>query len=312
LDNPIALPFFQSYEIKNARRLSGGRNNEAIRVETREGVFLLKRYVNPKDRLERFEREVAFLNHCKVMGITSVPKLLEQSHHEFAILQEYIEGLKPGTINSNHIEYAIKFINDINGAKGETFTSFSKAADFLDSGESMIANLRSRIHNIGDYKIASVLRDATFNNFQKALYEIQDFNHNSAQSVNLLLEKAKLISAGDFISPSDFGFHNSIESNRGVFFIDFEYSGIDSPLKLILDFAFQPDYLISESQAELLCDSIGNLYGFSFKDITREVKLLFALKWFMLILKRVFDTEPTRIDPKIAEEYFATRVEPLI
>jgi hypothetical protein len=246
------------------------------------------------------------------MGITSVPILLEQSPKEFAILQEYIEGLKPTSITSSHIEYAIKFINDINRAKGETFMSFSRAADFLNSGESMIENLRIRIQNVGDYKIASVLKDATFNKFQKALYEILDFNQNLAQSVNLLLEKAELISPADFISPSDFGFHNSIESKREVYFIDFEYSGIDSPLKLMLDFVFQPDYLISDSQAEMVYDSIGNPYGFSFKDITREVKLLFALKWFMLVLKRVFDAEPTRIDPKIAEEYFATRVEPLI
>ena len=47
------------------------------------------------------------------------------------------------------------------------------------------------------------------------------------------------------ISPSDFGFHNVINKNNKLFFIDFEYAGLDDPIKLICDFYCQPDQFIN-------------------------------------------------------------------
>jgi hypothetical protein len=312
LENKSSFPFFKTEEIQNTERLSGGRNNEAIRIETSEGLFLLKRYLNPKDRIRRFNREVTFLKYCKELGITCTPKLLGQSLEDFAILQEFIEGVRPKTITKQHFESAIKFIYDLNREKVVNQYGFSKAADFLDSGESIVDNLRTRIKGLDDSKIALVISAEKYKTFKDAFSKVQNPDEGPARSLNRLLEKMNRMPTRDFLSPSDFGFHNSIETQHGLFFIDFEYSGLDSPLKLILDFLFQPDFLIDESQAEIACDSMGEPYGLRFTEIPREVKLLFALKWFMLILKRVFENPPSRIESHVAEEYFATRVEPLI
>ena len=42
------------------------------------------------------------------------------------------------------------------------------------------------------------------------------------------------------LSPSDFGVHNSIRSNDGLVWIDFEYFGWDDPAKMVLDFRYHP------------------------------------------------------------------------
>ena len=46
------------------------------------------------------------------------------------------------------------------------------------------------------------------------------------------------------MSPSDFGFHNVIKKDDFLYFIDFEYAGLDDPVKLICDFYCQPDQFI--------------------------------------------------------------------
>ena len=48
------------------------------------------------------------------------------------------------------------------------------------------------------------------------------------------------------LSPSDFGFHNSILDDNGrYYFLDFEYSGWDDPAKMVSDFFLQPAVSVS-------------------------------------------------------------------
>ena len=42
------------------------------------------------------------------------------------------------------------------------------------------------------------------------------------------------------VSPSDFGFHNAIQSSSSVKFFDFEFAGWDDPAKTLIDFVLQP------------------------------------------------------------------------
>ena len=63
-------------------------------------------------------------------------------------------------------------------------------------------------------------------------------------------EMTKKLNKKDLIlSPSDFGFHNVIKKNKKLFFFDFEYAGMDDPVKLISDFICQPDYQLSKQQS---------------------------------------------------------------
>ena len=51
------------------------------------------------------------------------------------------------------------------------------------------------------------------------------------KNINLNLQRKDLC-----VSPSDFGFQNTLISKNIVYFIDFEYAGLDDPVKCILDF----------------------------------------------------------------------------
>ena len=88
------------------------------------------------------------------------------------------------------------------------------------------------------------------------------------------------------VSPSDFGFHNIIKKNNKLFFIDFEYAGLDDPIKLLCDFYCQPDQLINSKKKKLFLDNLElknynrhqlNLYTNFFLPFHR-------LKWCCIIL----------------------------
>jgi thiamine kinase-like enzyme len=42
------------------------------------------------------------------------------------------------------------------------------------------------------------------------------------------------------VSPSDLGFHNILKYKKKLYFYDFEYAGLDDPIKLICDFFWHP------------------------------------------------------------------------
>ena len=109
----LLSPFFDPKEVLNTERLTGGRNNQAIRVETAKGIYVLKKYLNEVDRTERFEREVSFLKHCHKVGVKAVPNLLNQDRKSYSILQQDIEGLRPKSLTHFHFSSALKFIKEM-------------------------------------------------------------------------------------------------------------------------------------------------------------------------------------------------------
>jgi thiamine kinase-like enzyme len=89
------------------------------------------------------------------------------------------------------------------------------------------------------------------------------------------------------LSPSDFGFHNSIKRPGGqVVFLDFEYFGWDDPAKMISDFLLHPAMELNESLKRRFVAGI--LSGFEgYRDLQERLSVaypLFGLKWCLIIL----------------------------
>lgn len=305
------IPFFDAKDVLNIEPLTGGRNNHSLKVETSTGIYVLKRYLNEIDRNERFDREVSFLHYCHKVGVKSVPILINHDRETFSILQQYVEGVRPEGLTTFHFNSASKFILEINRNLTDEIESLPRAADSLVSGTAVVNNLQARFESIGNVRISSALQSETYESFVKVFSKLVSLGSPTNNALFHHLNEMSQLSRRIFLSPSDFGFHNCIESKNGLIFIDFEYSGLDNPLKLILDFIYQPDFYITEEFALLFSDVILKPYGLRYVEIPREIRLAFALKWFLMILKRVFDLPQTRVDPRHAEHYFATRIKPL-
>jgi len=96
------------------------------------------------------------------------------------------------------------------------------------------------------------------------------------------------LAAGEIcLSPSDFGFHNSLIDEAGRFtFIDFEYAGRDDPAKLICDFFCQPALPVPLIHYERFAGRIFDGLELSAPHPARCRSLLdaYRIKWVCIIL----------------------------
>ena len=105
------------------------------------------------------------------------------------------------------------------------------------------------------------------------------------------------------VSPSDFGFHNIIQSKNDLFFLDFEYAGLDDPIKLICDFYCQPNQSLTFLQKKMFVENISlkNHTTNQLKFYTKIFLPFHKLKWCCIILNK-FKENIKNIDKNSTEE----------
>ena len=98
--------------------------------------------------------------------------------------------------------------------------------------------------------------------------------------------KTRLTNNRQLLSPSDFGFHNTLITNEGLKFIDFEYFGWDDPVKLIADFIWHPAMTLSDDHKKRWLEN-----SFKIFKNTEEIQQrfhaawpLYGMRWAMILL----------------------------
>jgi hypothetical protein len=91
------------------------------------------------------------------------------------------------------------------------------------------------------------------------------------------------------LSPSDFGFHNTLLSPTGnVTFVDFEYFGWDDPVKMISDFVLHPAMSLSGAQRDEFLSKMVAVFSDQqasiFVDRLRAIFPLYGIKWSLILL----------------------------
>ena len=280
-------------KISKINEIKLGINSKIYKIEIGKKNIILKLYCDKK-RL-RIKREYKFYNYLAKIKSKNVAKLIAINLEENFALYTFLNGKRVKKINENHIYLASRFINQINKYKKK-----SKLPLAVDGIESRIDHLRLCARKINQMKLVkkNSFIDKNFFLFLQTKI-IPTFNRIKK---NLLKENIfkgleyKLIRSQMIISPSDFGFHNIIESNNRIFFYDFEYAGLDDPIKLLCDFYCQPDQKINKEKKEIFKRNILSKYK-SFEKIDFMIKKflpLHQLKWCCIILN-VFQEEKMKL-----------------
>jgi hypothetical protein len=108
------------------------------------------------------------------------------------------------------------------------------------------------------------------------------FTHYAPQ-----LDYPPLTAAERCLSPSDFGFHNSLHDGQGRFsFIDFEYAGWDDPAKLLCDFLLHPGIPVDVELLSYLLTPLdkAGLLPPPVRRRSRDLYPLLVLRWCCIIL----------------------------
>ncbi len=250
---------------------SAGANSRGYLVASSGKQYFLKCYPDNDSSDLRIKRESDFIAFIQSSNFANIPQILHLSNQYRCVLFDFITAQTLEQITHAHVSEAIDFIKSINRHNIDRLLDASEAAFSIEDFEVIIdARLkRFLLVDIPDKfitRVSSILESITkyYEGLDKSgLKELDNY---------------------ELASPSDFGFHNILSTDNGLFFIDFEYAGRDSLWKFICDFFSQPKYSISLNELstirrlvpwELLkknCDTLCYVYQ------------LTLLKWCLIIL----------------------------
>ena len=273
--------------VMQIQEFPGGRNNRVFRVETRKGECLLKLYFrDPSDSRDRLGHEHGFLEACRGVGIDALPKPLAKDSENGAALYEFIKGNRVEAVGSTEILLAARFIGKINQQRGnKAFRALPHAAEACYSFQEHVTSGDRRIDRLSQMESDSNLdREARFWVEKELIPAWKKIREQIVRQKDL---EKKLDQAMRILSPSDFGFHNSLRKEDGsLVFLDFEYAGWDDPAKLVCDLANQPDRPLSLKEAEPFSSSLVEWLGATdfWRSRFRTLAPLYQVKWACIVL----------------------------
>ena len=287
--------------IISCERLTGG-NNRSYRLVTEDGCYLCKQYFrHQNDTRDRLGAEFAFLQFCEESGVGQVPRALAADFENGIALYSWIEGasLAPLTITLAHVKEAAAFAAALARAgclnAARVLAPAADAAfcvqNYIDGVQNRLAALFAACEGCGDAMAQEALiflRQSLLPRWEQVLVSLT--RSADATQRGYMLPEAERI-----VSPSDFGFHNSLISSEGLFFVDFEYAGMDDPAKLVCDFVCQPAIPAPEGSMQVMVRELcaaGQPEGLELR--ASELMPLHRLKWCCIILNEFKNTDAKR------------------
>jgi hypothetical protein len=289
------LGWFTKFDITPA----GGTGNNRVFVLRSDGErYLLKRYFHhPADPRDRFGTERAFYDFTREASITWVPKSIAWDAGEKLAIFEFIEGERPAQATLDLVQQALAFFSAINASRSlPSAAALPIASEACFSIREHLQTVERRIQRLDsiaskteiDREAADFVTHALAPAWRDVAHSIRSRMSSEELDRNLTPEQR-------CISPSDFGFHNSILGTDGrLRFFDFEYAGWDDPAKTICDFFCQPAVPVPYSQREGFTAQVTALF---LPDVPQRFSVLFPayqLKWCCIMLNDFLPTESLR------------------
>jgi hypothetical protein len=282
--------------------VTGGGNNRLYAIETNAKKFLLKHYFRtPRDSRNRSTTEFAFSTFLWKNGIRSIPKPIVTSEEYGWAIYEYIEGKRPLGITDAHVKQALNFLIAIN-----TFRSFAESTDLPDASEACfsiqehVLTVEKRIDRLKQILPSDEIDEQAQRFASNDLWKIwQEWKHRIYSTCDRVgINCSVALSRDDrILSPSDFGFHNTLQLSDGnLRFVDFEYAGWDDPAKTVGDFFNQVSLPVPLNYFEQFVRSISALihHGDSFLLRSKIVFPLYRIKWCCIVLNHFLPVEAER------------------
>lgn len=289
--------------------LSGGLNSAIYLVQVEGSSLVSKRYCEI-DAETRFLHEVQFLSYCELIDCRLVPKLVARNDSTLEVLLEFIQGKSVSEISEDCLIFVSSFLLQLNSTRLQD-TQFVFARDALVGHHSFATELQTRMD-----ALKSLRSSARSIYFLKTIFDAVDSRLSKKDSINaafrsLISQVVKSRGSEFIISPSDLGIHNMIKTQDGLRFIDFEYAGLDSPIKLFGDFVSHPRHIVNANIWREFHRLNENLFGFDFESFSEFHVLLFRLKWCLIMSKRI-DLNSKNSQLLKLESYFQSQIEPLL
>jgi len=280
-------------KIQKVKKIKYGINSEVYKFKV-DRLNLVTKLYKHRGNL-RIRREKQFYEYLKKINNKNIIIPLIFCFKKNLSVYPFISGSKIKKINTNQIKKLSTFINKINNKKISTL--LPKAVDGIQDRKDHLKLCEKKLNRLKKVKIDSLIKK-DFSKFlhKKLIPKFKELKKNFDLNLKKVSPKMKLSKEEMIISPSDFGFHNIIKKNNKLFFIDFEYAGLDDPVKLICDFYCQPDQFLNAKQKKIFLENLYLKHHDSNKlNLYIDLFLPFhRLKWCCIILNIFKDTKPLK------------------
>ena len=264
--------------------LPGRGNSKVFKVpNTSEGDLFLKIYPDQEmDDRRRMKVEFSALESLHINNLP-VPRPVRKSEDLDWALYEWIPGNNPSKFCSDFLQASGHFLNRLNCLSRTAFGFLQAASEACTSGHELEGQITRRLLGL------ELLCDPLLSHFLENTF--RPLMTEGLSKAKLSWPRAwdsELDAESCVLSPSDFGTHNCHVSNRGEFrFFDFEYFGLDDPVKLLCDLFWHPGMpdLFGPSRLDFV-KTIANIYRRRYPvDSSLDLAIpLFGLRWILILL----------------------------
>ena len=304
----------RGYRFEYIRAVSGGINS-SIHLLNLEGyglyvlkVYPLKSISDPRDRCST---EINFLDYLCKCEVENVPKILDADSGEGWSLLSWIDGQKVKSLPNSYLSQISDFIlransNNCFGSKAD----LRYASDSLYSLENCIASIEARISELCAVPMTSSIGCETVQWITSTLVPV--FVSLKTLLLNEVKFKPHWLNFHHYriASPSDIGIHNILQRNDCLYFLDFEYAGLDDVAKLAADLVLQPNLPLNTDQESFFLKSLEQNFHNTIPDSwlirMNDLKPLYVIKWSLIMLNSLKSSNMTATQLDNAMNYFSS------
>lgn len=294
--------------VRELTPLSGGRNSRVWRLTDCQGQdFVAKEYfrtlIDSRDRLGTEWKSLHFLHQH---GMYCVPRPVACHVPCSCAIYTFVAGQSPAPYGTAEdvlrpVADFVRRLYDIRAAA--QVARLPRASEACFTLQEITEQLHRRFKSLRDMEATlPVQRDCLAFLHQRLVPHLEYcISAARTQIVRLGLEANSLLPPHvQMPSPSDLGFHNAILQPDGALcFVDFEYFGMDDPVKLLADVCIHPAMNFTTVQKKFFLEHI--LQHVEAHDTRVRARLkayapLWRLKWCVIVLNEFVSRERMRRD----------------
>lgn len=284
--------------------LVAGGNNRTFLAQQGNARYVLKEYFrHPGDPRDRAGAEFAFARFAWGLGLRCLPEPISCDVAAGIGLFRFVEGerIAPGTVGRCEVEQAMGFITELNRHRRERITDgLPEASEACFTLGRHLELVRCRLERLEQMPETGTIEqealDFVREDVRPVFARITERIRREARRLGMGMDE-ELAAQDRVISPSDFGFHNTLRRKDGsLVFLDFEYAGWDDPAKLTGDFFSQVQVPVPLEQWEFVCDATVSIVVD--RDIAKArmdmLLPLYRLKWCCIVLNHFLPVSASR------------------
>lgn len=272
-----------------------GRNSKVYKLTCENSTHYTAKlyFLHSLDERSRLAVEYSSQKFLWENGVKCIPRPIAEDRNGGYAVYEYIDGniISSKEVTNSDIDIAVEFLATLKElTTREGSYSLPSASEACFSVQAIVNNIEQRLSKLrtlskgeGKHKgLDEFLNNELIPSFNEVIRWCKSSLKRSGMSfISVLSHEERTL------SPSDFGFHNTLRKSNGqIVFLDFEHFGWDDPAKMISDFLLHPAMKLPESLKHRFVINILSCFN-DRGNLTKRFEIvypLFGIKWCMILL----------------------------